>query len=62
MKIIKRGQIPEEKVYNKTCGRCHSELEFQQKELTHVDSDDQRDSNLGTISCPVCGDLIYASF
>jgi hypothetical protein len=52
MKIIKRGVIPECRVYHLYCTNCDTEFEFEQHEakLTR----DQRDGDFLTIQCPVC--------
>lgn len=52
MKIIKRGELPEEKTYQETCSRCKSVLEFQAGELRP--SPDPRDQGECFVCCPVC--------
>lgn len=52
MKIIQRGEIPEEKEYRHTCWKCCTIFEFQRKEAKT--SKDQRDAGWMEIDCPVC--------
>lgn len=56
MKIIKQGQLPAERVYQGTCRRCTTEVEFQRGEATY--HADQRDGDFLTVRCPVCNDTI----
>lgn len=57
MKIIKRGELPEEKVYQETCSRCKSELEFKAGELRS--SPDPRDQGECYVMCPVCNSHLW---
>ena len=59
MKILKKGNKPEDRVYRNTCSNCRSELEFFAHETQLVS--DQRDGNYFTIKCPVCGYSKYRS-
>lgn len=52
MKVIRRGQVPEERVYRVICNRCKTEIEFEQREATY--HPDQRDGDFLSITCPVC--------
>ena len=52
MKIITKGQIPEERMYRVVCRNCHTVFEFQYKEAQEVF--DQRDGNYLKIPCPLC--------
>ena len=56
MKIIRRGTLPTEKVYEGTCNHCDTVVEFQAKEAKLVS--DQRDGDYYEIQCPVCGHTI----
>ncbi len=47
MKIIKKGEIPEDKIIHKTCYNCKTEMEFQKKE-------EKSDSNGTYVNCPLC--------
>jgi uncharacterized protein with PIN domain len=52
MKIIKQGELPEEKEYSATCSNCKTEFEFLRKEgKVHFD---QRDGNSVVVKCPLC--------
>lgn len=57
MEIIKKGTPPEEKIYEAECSKCKSVLRFKQSEgkITY----DQRDGNLITVKCPVCGESVH---
>jgi rRNA maturation endonuclease Nob1 len=46
MKIIKRGKVPEPKIYRYTCPYCHTVFECSEKESLH------------DIYCPVCHKLV----
>jgi ribosomal protein S27E len=56
MEIIKRGVIPEERVYYAKCGYCESELRFRRSEAKYVS--DQRDGDYLVVKCPVCSKSI----
>lgn len=53
MKILKQGQLPENRVYQATCNNCKTEFEYRQAEAKVVY--DQRDGNYLAINCPLCG-------
>jgi len=53
MKVIKRGQKPEERIYRATCNNCKSVLEFTAGEAKY--NSDQRDGDFSSVDCPVCG-------
>ena len=57
MKIIKRGELPEEVVHHETCSRCKSELEFKHSEVQL--SPDPRDSGQWFVICPVCTNHVW---
>lgn len=57
MKIIKRGQIPENKTIRVKCNFCETEFEFQAKEAELVY--DQREGDAYKIGCPVCGRAVW---
>lgn len=59
MKVIKRGELPETKVYGGKCQRCSTEVEFVRGEAKY--NSDQRDGDFLSIACPVCTGLIYAA-
>lgn len=52
MRIIKQGNLPEDRPYQTVCRNCNTEFEFLQKEAELVF--DQRDGNFLKIKCPVC--------
>jgi uncharacterized protein with PIN domain len=33
MKVIKRGELPQDKIHRETCNQCKSELEFKHSEV-----------------------------
>lgn len=53
MKIIRRGQKPEQRTHQHTCRECSTVFEFEQHEAKLVF--DQRDGDFLQIKCPVCG-------
>lgn len=52
MKVIHRGSLPEEAIYQATCNNCSSILEFMQKEVRWEHS--QREGTYVHFRCPVC--------
>ena len=57
MKIIKRGNVPKEKVYRAICSDCTSLLEFGTSDLTVAGS--QYNERIYSFVCPVCGEKKY---
>lgn len=57
VKVIKRGELPQEKVSRFICRNCKSELEAKNSEWEG--SVDTREPNVFSISCPVCKHDIY---
>lgn len=57
MKILKQGQLPEDKEFTTTCRRCKTEFQFKKSE--GKETSDQRDGNYVSINCPLpgCGNL-----
>jgi RNase P subunit RPR2 len=53
MKLVRRGVIPEEKIYRTTCNNCKSVYEYKAGEVKRVN--DQRDGDYLTFPCEVCG-------
>lgn len=53
VEIIKRGELPGEKVYTTTCTHCKTQFKFKQKEARL--SSDQRDGDAMRIRCPLEG-------
>ena len=59
MRIIKVGQIPEEKMYEKTCFNCKTVFEFQGKEAVKHYALNVLDADCYMIHCPHCNELCY---
>ncbi len=57
MRIIKYGQIPEERVWRGKCRICNSIIEAQQDELKLTQ--DSRNEIHGEAVCPVCGKNMF---
>ena len=57
VKIIKRGQLPGERVRKVTCSQCKSVLEV--KESEWESTGDVREPNVVCVDCPVCKHKIY---
>jgi len=57
--IIKRGELPKDRIYRCTCYNCYTEFEFTQEEGTY--HSDQRDGEYLTIACPLCNRNCHAS-
>ena len=57
MKIIKRGELPQDKIHRETCDKCKSELEFKHSEVQW--SPDQRDAGQWFVICPVCTNHVW---
>lgn len=58
MRIIKRGVIPEEKLYRGTCRKCKTEVEFKARDAVFIST--QKDGDSYQWMCPVCGEENYA--
>lgn len=52
MEIIRKGELPEEKVWRGECSYCKTVVEAKQKELEVTY--DQRDGSYGSAKCPLC--------
>jgi|JI10StandDraft_1071094.scaffolds.fasta_scaffold59676_2 hypothetical protein len=60
MEIIKKGELPEEKVLKSTCSRCKTHFSFKVKEANIPAYQDPRDSGTAyAIACPLCGVTCY---
>lgn len=57
MKIIHRGELPEERVWTGTCSTCHSIIEAKETEVEIYDC--QREGRSGSAKCPVCNFTMY---
>jgi len=58
VEIIRKGQLPSEKVYEASCGHCHTRFRFKQGEADY--NSDPRDGDYLSIRCPLdgCGHLV----
>lgn len=59
MRIVERGTLPEEQLWQGTCTHCRTRIEFERHEGKF--HDDQRDGSYVTIACPVCQMTIYGN-
>lgn len=59
MEIVKRGQLPEERVYGLQCDHCMTEFKFKQSEGVY-NSGDYKEGPWVAIDCPVCKRHCYA--
>lgn len=59
MEIIKRGERPEDKVYDGKCTHCKTEVRFKASEARS--SHYPRDGALLVVTCPVCDRDIYVN-
>ncbi len=57
--VTKRRTPLENYIFDATCVRCKSELQFQRRD-GEVTSD-QRDGDFVTVKCPVCGTPVHAA-
>lgn len=57
MKIITRGQIPEDRVFRFECLRCRTVFEASRRECQYIS--DQRDGDALRYNCPVCTAACY---
>jgi hypothetical protein len=53
VEIIRKGELPGEKIYETTCTNCKTRFRFKKKEARF--SSDQRDGNALIIRCPLEG-------
>lgn len=57
MKILHRGQPPEDKEFTVTCSYCKSVLKFSQSEARESNGPDGLSFS---VKCPVCGSEVLA--
>lgn len=57
MRIITKGKLPEDALYEVICQHCKTVFEFERREAKFTS--DQRDGDYLIIICPVCNSLIY---
>lgn len=58
IKIIRHGELPEEKIYSGTCHHCNTEVELTKMDGEYVS--DQRDGSFIRYECPLCKRTAYA--
>jgi hypothetical protein len=58
MRIIKKGKLPELRLYRATCKRCSTEFEFLGREAKKQYDERERESLL-SIDCPVCNTNLF---
>ena len=54
MEIIKRGNVPAERVWQGTCKACKSIVRAKQSEVTAIRNDQGDDTQFSWEVCPVC--------
>jgi hypothetical protein len=59
MEIIKKGCLPEERIYEATCSYCKTQIRFFQGEGIIIN--EQRDGSYICVQCPLCKKDIYKS-
>lgn len=58
MKIIKRGELPQDEVRQDSCHKCKTVMEFKVSEILR--SPDQRDPlGEGYVICPLCMSQVW---
>jgi RNase P subunit RPR2 len=53
VEVVRRGQVPSERIHEVTCRNCNSDLRFRESVAHRVF--DQRDGDYFEVPCPVCG-------
>ena len=59
MKIIKQGQLPQNKRYRSTCSNCGTRFEFKAGEAKFIS--DQCDGGCYEVKCPYCQKSCFVS-
>jgi DNA-directed RNA polymerase subunit RPC12/RpoP len=59
VKVIERGQIPEERPKTCKCLNCHSKLEYIDKDRLYESGDRPGDNGDYYIDCPTCHKKVY---
>ena len=57
MKVLKRGAVPKDRVYQFQCSKCGTVAEANRSEGRP--SSDERDRDLVVFDCPVCHQPVY---
>ena len=58
IKVLSRGTLPDQIIYQSTCSNCRSELEFNKSD-THAST--ERNETFYSLTCPVCKKLMWLS-
>lgn len=58
MKILKRGELPQDKVYTWECSKCYSIMEATRGEALRTDMSPKNECYI-IFKCPVCGNEEY---
>ena len=58
MRIIREGQLPEDKIFRGTCSTCKTEFECKRHEGKYISA--QRDGDFLEVECPKCGRKAFA--
>ena len=61
MRIIKKGKLPEERLFKVVCRNCSTEFEFTQGEAKMNYPDRPGEGNSLSIECPVCNHTVWAT-
>jgi RNase P subunit RPR2 len=59
MRVVVKGQRPEDRVYRGSCKHCHTTVEFIRIEARYVS--DQRDGDALVVTCPTCDQEIWTA-
>lgn len=59
VKVTKPGALPEHDVFEGTCYRCKTEVEFERADAKFTS--DQRDGDFLSVACPTCGGSIHVA-
>lgn len=54
MEIIKRGNVPSERIWQGTCRACKSIVRAKQSELTNIRDEQRENTQFSWEVCPVC--------
>lgn len=61
IRIIKLGQIPEDKVYQGKCHKCKTEVEFTLKTIGVTKETSHMDGTYAIWNCPLCLTRIFTN-
>lgn len=54
MKCIKRGTLPENRIWKGECHNCHSVYEALEGELTNIENDFRENARFARAMCEIC--------